>query len=180
MGFLDSINDAVGLSKRDMFIELAGELKLTYFPPREDVPAYVTGTYSGRGVTIDQLNERGFFDIWHPHSRIVVGLGKSRRETHIVTKKSGFYSRKLGEVNVDNKAFSAKYRILSSNPTIAEKLITPEVASWIVKLELPFEINGSSITFHQESKFKDKTRVKHAIDALVYIANLHDRISIVY
>jgi hypothetical protein len=178
MGLIDSFLKKSGLKKHDILIQLAGDMKLTYFPGREDSPAYVTGTYSGRGITLDRLNEKGYPDFWHPHGRIIVSLNHSRRETHIIAKKNSFYSRKLGEVEVENNAFNEMYHLLSSNPILAKKIFTPEVTSWIVKLELPLEVSGSSIKYHQDKEFTDVARIKHAVDALVYIANLHDRIGI--
>lgn len=178
MGLLDSLFGAVGAKKRDFLIDVAGDLRLTYFAPREDAPSYVTGTYSGRGVTVDLLNEKGFFDNWHPHGRVIVSLNQSRRETHIVAKKGGFYSRKLGAVDIGHEAFSNKYQLLTSNPNMAKKLITHDVASWIVNLDMQFQITGSSIVFHQDRDFKDRKRIKHIVDALVYIANAYDKMGI--
>jgi len=80
-----------------MLMELAGELKLNYYAAREDKPPFATGTYSGRGVTLDLLNEKGYMDKWHPHCRIVVSVDKSVKDTYIVARQGRFYSRKLGK-----------------------------------------------------------------------------------
>jgi hypothetical protein len=160
----------------DIMLELAGILKVRYYPKGEDNPAFASGTYSGRGVTLDVLNEKGYMDRWHPHSRVVVSVSKEVRDTYIVAYQGRFYSRKLGEVNVNNPRFGDKYILLSSSPGKAEKLITSDVANWIINLDMPFILSDGHVLFHQEKHFKDKKRIKHIIDAMVYIATMAERI----
>lgn len=160
----------------DVMMHVAGELRITYEPKREDKPAFASGTYSGRGVTLDFLNEKGYMDRWHPHSRVVVSVDKSVRDTHIVAYRGRFYSRKLGEVKVDNTRFNSDYVFLSSSTKKGEKIVMPEVANWVVNLDMPFILSDGHIVFHQEKHFEDKTRVKHIIDALVYIATMAERV----
>ncbi len=157
-------------------MELAGELKLSYYGPIDGKPPFATGLYSGRGVTFDLLNERAYMDRWHPHSRVVVGVDRNVKDTHIVAYRGRFYSRKMGEVQVDNKAFMEKYILLSTSPHKAAMLISPEVAEWIVNLDMPFTLSDGHVIFHQDRHIEDKTRVKHILDALVYIASLVERI----
>lgn len=175
MGLVDTVKQAIGGKKKDPLIDLSGELKLSYFHAREDSPSYVTGTYGSRGVTIDQLNDRGHFDNWHKHTRVIISLNTTRQESHIVCKKGGFYSRKLGEVDVANQDFKAKYSLLSTNPDKASKIVTDDVARWVVKLKMPFSINGGQVIYHENSEVKDKTRIRHIVDALCYIAKLTDK-----
>ena len=160
----------------DIMMELAGELGIRYYPREEGKPPFSTGTYSGRGVTLDLMNEKGYMDRWHPHSRVVVSVSKDVRDTHIVAYRGRFYSRKLGEVDVNNTKFTSKYILLSSAPKKAERLITPDVAGWVVKLDMPFVLSDGHAVFHQEKHFDDEERVKHIIDALVYVATMAERL----
>jgi hypothetical protein len=160
----------------DILMEMSGELKLNYYPETEGRPPFATGTYSGRGLTLDVLNEKGYADRWHPHARIVVSVDKNIKETYIVANRGRFYSRKLGEVRVNYPSFEDKYQLLSSNPKKGELLLTPEVACWIVGLDMPFYLSDGHIQFHQDRHFDDKTRFKHIIDALVYLAAMAERL----
>jgi hypothetical protein len=156
-------------------IEIAGELRLTYYPGMEGKPPFATGSYSGRGVTLDLLNEKGYMDRWHPHSRIVVSVDKNIKDTYIVANKGRFYSRKLGEINVKYPHFSDRFVYLSSSPNKAEKVVTDDVACWVMNLDMPFILSDGHIVYHQGSHFDDKQRMKHIVDALVYIANLAEK-----
>jgi len=160
----------------NILMELAGELKLTYYLGTEGRLPFATGTYSGRGVTLDLLNEKGYQDRWHPHSRIVVSVDKNIKDTYIVAHRGRFYSRKLGEVNVEPARFNERFVFLSSNQSKGERLITPDVASWIMNLEMPFILQEGHVIFHMDRRFDDKKRVKYIIDALVYIATMAERI----
>ena len=159
----------------NIMLELAGEIGFVYDSGGEGRPPFTSGTYSGRGVTLDLLNEKGYMDIWHPHSRVVVSVNRNIRDTHIVAKRGRFYSRKLGEVDVDHPRFNDDFIFLSSSPKKADKLITREVAQWIINLDMPFVLSDGHIVYHQEKHFEDKKRIKHIIDALVYIANLAEK-----
>ncbi|MFH0863113.1 MAG: hypothetical protein V1875_08820 [Candidatus Altiarchaeota archaeon] len=160
----------------NLLMEISGELRLNYYIGSEGKQPFSTGTYSGRGVTLDLLNEKGYVDRWHPHSRIVVSVDKSVKETYIVAVRGRFYSRKLAEINVDNRRFSDKYVFLSSSPVKAEKVLSPEVAEWIVNLDMPFILVDGHIEFHQDRHFDDKKRIKHIIDAMIYIAHMAERV----
>jgi len=157
-------------------MELAGELRLNYYGPIDGKPPFATGLYSGRGVTFDLLNEKAYMDRWHPHSRVVVGVDRNVKDTYIVAYRGRFYSRRMGEVPVDNKAFMGKYIYLSTAPAKAARLLTPEVAEWIVNLDMPFTLCDGHALFHQDKHFDDKTRAKHIVDALVYIASVVERV----
>jgi len=160
----------------NILMELAGELRLNYYPSVEGKPPFATGTYSGRGLTLDLLNEKGYVDRWHPHSRIVVSFDKNIKETYIVARRGRFYSRKLGEVRVANPEFESRYVFLSSSPKKAETLMTAEIASWVVAFDMPFIMSDGHIVFHQDKQFENKVRVKRIIDALVYVANVAEKI----
>jgi hypothetical protein len=159
-----------------MLMSMAGELKLTYYPGSDGKPPFATGTYSGRGVTLDLVNEKGYFDRWHPHSRIIVSVDKNIKETYIVAKRGRFYSRKLGEVTVKYNQFDDKYVFLASSTTKGERLMNPDLACWIMNLDIPFVLLEGHIQFHQDKLFDQKERTKHIIDALVYIANVAEKI----
>ncbi|MFH1054574.1 MAG: hypothetical protein V1744_00610 [Candidatus Altiarchaeota archaeon] len=175
MGLFGSITGLFRKEPENLLLELAAELKLTYYPPVDDKPAFATGLYSGRGVTLDCMNEKGYHDIWHPHSRVVVLVDRNVKDTYIVSYQGRFYSRKLGEVKVDDKKFNDKYALLSSAPHKAEKIFTDEVLSWILRLEMPLILSEGHVLFHQDKFIDDKERVKHIIDALVYIATMAER-----
>jgi hypothetical protein len=159
-----------------MLMEMAGELKLSYYGPIDGKPPFATGTYSGRGVTFDLLNEKGYSDRWHPHSRIVVSVDRNIKESYIVAYKGRFYSRKTGQVTVNHLAFAEKYDLFSASEGKAERLVTPEVADWVVRLDMPFTLSDGRILFHQDQHFDDKVRTKHILDALIYLANMAERI----
>ncbi|MBD3388101.1 MAG: hypothetical protein GF416_03555 [Candidatus Altiarchaeales archaeon] len=159
-----------------VLMELAGELKINFYPETEGKPAFASGTYSGRGLTLDLLNEKGYVDKWHPHSRIVVSVDRSVRDTHIIAVRGRFFSRKLGEVDVDHPRFGDRYVFLSSSPKKGEKVVTKDVANWVIALDMPFTLSDGHIVYHQEKVFEDKKRVKHIVDAMVYIANMAERV----
>ncbi len=160
--------------KKDPLIELSGILNITYFPEREGHPPFISGLYGNRGVTVDLLNDKGFFDRWHPHTRVVVSLNGPRRESHLIAKRGTFFSRRLGEVSIDHPRFMEEYMILSSNPRRTQKIFTLDVANWVMNLKMPVSIEGNQVTFHQNKEIEDMTRIYHIVDALVYIANRSD------
>ena len=174
---LDKLKKMAGLGPRDYLVELSGDLGLTYFPAREGHPAFISGMYGKKGVTIDLLNEKGYFDTWHPHSRIVVSLDSGRRESHIISKKGAFYSRRLMEVEMPNPRFSDNFVILSSNPRRAKNIFKKEIGDWVMNLNMPFAIDGNQIIFHQNKNIEDKKRFIHIVDALIYVANTYDNLS---
>jgi hypothetical protein len=160
----------------DLMMQMAGELKLNFYSAVEGRPPFATGTYSERGVTLDLLNEKGYADRWHPHARVVVSVNKNIKDVYIVAKRGRFYSRKLGEIRVPFCRFDDKYTFLSSSPQKAEKIMTNEIAGWIMALEMPFILQDGHIEYHQDRPFDDVKRIKHIIDALVYIANVAERV----
>ena len=176
MGLIDSLSRLGRKSDEKVLIELAGELKLIYYRGMEGKPPFVTGTYSDRGVTFDMLNEKGYFDRWHPHTRVVVSVNKDVRDTFIVARRGMFYSRKLAEVTVKNRVFEEKYVYLTSSPKKAEVLMTEDIANWIINLDMPFTMQDGHAIFHCDRHLDDKERIKHITDALVYITARAERI----
>jgi len=159
-----------------ILLELAGEMGLTYYSGSEGKPPFATGTYSNHGVTIDTLNEKGYFDRWHPHSRIVVSVDKGVKDTYIVANRGRFYSRKLGEVKVKHPKFDDKYVFLASNPNKGEKIVADNVAGWILGLDMPFILQDGHAVYHEDRRFEDKKRIMHIVDALIYIATMAEKV----
>jgi hypothetical protein len=176
MGILDRIRGLFQKDDQQVLKELAGLMKLTFYRSQEDRPAFVTGSYCGRGVTFDLLNDKGFFDRWHPHSRIVISVERNVHDTYIVSYRGSFYSRKLAEVDVSHREFQERYILLSSNPDKAGRLLTSEIASWIVKLDMPFTITGGHATYHADRHFDDPKRIKYITDAIMFIVQRLERL----
>jgi hypothetical protein len=176
MGILSYLSRFTGKSDDKVLVELAGEMKLSYYIGMDGKPPFVTGTYSRRGVTFDMLNEKGYFDRWHPHTRIDVSVNKDVRDTFIVANRGRFYSRKLAEVTVGNRVFEERYVYLSSAPTKAQALMTEEIANWIINLDMPFVMQDGHAIFHCDRHYDNKERIKHITDALVYISSRAEKI----